>query len=190
MQIQLEQAIKAASHTLIKILLDKGATLEGSLAIAAEFHQNVDTVDFLIEQGAQDTNSYALCRAACLNKANIASMLLATASAPTSDTGHGGAVQKAALMGNLDVVNLLLDHGLDINYADDFGQTPLLAASGADRPLPEIVQTLLRRGADVNTRTLEIPGTPYQAGDTPRKLVQSTVLNTLTCTDSARCGLA
>ena len=62
-------------------------------------------------------------------------------------------------MGHMDMVNLLLDGGLDINATDESGQSPLLAASSAERPLPELVQTLLRRGADIAARTAEIVGT-------------------------------
>ena len=53
------------------------ATLEGSLRIAAEFHDNTDTVNYLISQGVKDTNSYALARAASQNKVEIAKALLA-----------------------------------------------------------------------------------------------------------------
>ena len=151
------------------MLVDRGATLEGSLGIAAEFHQDAGTINFLIEKGAKDISSYALSRAACWNKIDIARVLLAHASKPISSST--GALHKAALMGHLDMVNLLLDGGLDINATDESGQSPLLAASSADRPFPELVQTLLGRGADIAARTVGIRGTPYQEGDTPRKVI-------------------
>lgn len=150
------------------MLLDRGATLEGSLGIAAEFHQDAGTVSFLIEQGAKDTNGYALSRAACWNKVDIARVLLAHASKPVSSST--GALQKAAHMGHSGMVNLLLNCGLDINGTDDLGQTPLLAASSAERPFPELVQMLLSRGADTAAKTVMTAGGPYQGGDTPRKL--------------------
>ncbi len=153
------------------MLLDRGATLEGSLGIAAEFHQDASTVSFLIEQGAKDTNGYALSRAACWNKVDIARVLLAHASKPISSST--GALHKAAQMDHLGMVTLLLDCGLDINATDDLGQTPLLAASSAERPSPELVQRLLSRGADTTAKTARTAGSPYQGGDTPRKLTQT-----------------
>jgi len=172
------------------MLLDRGATLEGSLGIAAEFNENADTVSFLIDQGAKDSNSYALSRAACWNKTDMAIALLARASEPASGSSPSGALQKAALMGHLDMVNMLLDSGLGVNGTDEVGQTPLIAASRADRPLPGLVQTLLSRGADVAARTLHVPGGPYEAGDTPCKLIQSSRRIALTHPGSACFGLA
>ena len=100
-----------------------------------------------------------------------AKALLARSSETESDTRSTDALQQAARMGHLTMLDLLLDHGLDINSTDDLGQTPLGAASGADRPSCEVIQMLLRRGADVNAETLKFPGSPYQAGDSPCKQV-------------------
>lgn len=174
---------------MIDILLDRGANLDNALGIAAEFHQNVDTVNFLIDKGARDTRSYALSRAACWNKVEIATALLARSS-EKSDPSSTDVLQQAAEMGHLTMVDLLLDHGLDINSTDDLGQTPLGAASGANSPSCEVIQMLLRRGADVNAGTLKYPGSPYQAGDSPCKQAQSGFSNMLTPTSSTRCRLA
>ena len=84
-------------------------------------------------------------------------------------SGSHGALHMAALMGHLDMLTMLLNTGFDINAIDDHGQTPLHSACGADRPVPEIVQRLLERGADPSARNIKVGGTPYQGGDTPRK---------------------
>ena len=157
-----------ADHNLIRILYDRGATLEGSLGIAAEFHDNTDTVKFLIRQGVKDTNSYALARAACQNKMEIARVLLAQ-DPKAAPSGSHGALHMAALRGHLDMLTMLLNAGLDINTVDDYGQTPLHAACGSKRPSPKIVQKLLERGADPSARNIKVGGTPYQGGDTPRE---------------------
>ena len=65
------------------------------------------------------------------------------------------------------MVNLLLDSGFDISVADDYGQTPLLAACKAHRPFPEIVRILLDRGADISDRNIEVSP---RLGGTPCKL--------------------
>ena len=165
--MQLEQAIKAGTHPLIELLLEKGASLDNSVRVAAEFHRRVDTIHFLIDKGAKDPHSHALTRAACWNKPEIAKALLARASEVASDTKPANALPMAARMGHLDMVDLLLDHGLDIDRVDDLGQTPLMAACGADQPSCPIVQRLLRCEASVNAKTSAVPGSPYQTGDTP-----------------------
>lgn len=167
--VQLEQAIKAGSHPLIELLLDKGASLEDSLRVAAEFHQTVDTIHFLIDKGARDPQSQALTRAVCWDKSEIARELLARSSELASGKKSPNALPMAARMGHLNMVNLLLDHGLEIDSEDDLGQTPLLAACSANQPSCPVVQTLLRRGASVTAKTSGVAGSPYEAGDTPCK---------------------
>ena len=157
-----------ADHNLIDLLNKRGATLEGSLDIAAEFHDNADTVNCLISQGVKDTNSYALARAAKRNKIEIARALLFQ-NPKAAPSGSHGALHMAALMGHSDMLTLLLNSGFAINTFDDCGRTPLHTACGADIPSPKIVQTLLERGADPSARNLKIAGTPYQGGDTPRE---------------------
>ena len=155
-----------ADHNLIKLLCKRGATLEGSLGIAAEFHDNADTVNYLISQGVKDTDSYALARAASQNKLEIAKVLLAQ-DPPAAPSGSHGALHMTALMGHSDMLTLLLENGFNINTIDDYGRTPLHSACGANKPSPEIVQTLLERGADPSARNIKIAGVPYQGGDTP-----------------------
>ena len=54
----------------------------------------------------------------------------------------------AAEGGNVEVVQALLSHGVDVNVTDWWGQTALFAA--ASRGNVEVVQTLLTHGVDVN----------------------------------------
>ncbi|KAK4696923.1 hypothetical protein P7C71_g1071, partial [Lecanoromycetidae sp. Uapishka_2] len=166
----LEQAIKAESYSMIQILLDRGANLTGSIHIAVEFHKSVDTVNFLIDRGAKDPDFETLTRAACWNKVETAKVLLARSSEITSITNPVNALPMAARMGHSNMVGLLLDYGLKVDCVDDVGQTPLIAACGADRPSYDIVHLLIRRGASVNAKTLGglyQAGGPYQAGDSP-----------------------
>ncbi len=41
----------------------------------------------------------------------------------------------------------LLEHGADVNKADDAGETPLMTAAGSAEP--DLVELLLSQGADV-----------------------------------------
>ena len=56
----------------------------------------------------------------------------------------------AADCGNIEVVELLLAYGADVNYQSDAGDSPLICAAviGSER----IVSVLLDRGAEVNSR--------------------------------------
>jgi ankyrin repeat protein len=56
----------------------------------------------------------------------------------------------------IEIVKVLLDKGADLEKRDEFGSTPLMAASGKSI---EIVKLLLDRGADVNGR-----GTGFRNG--------------------------
>lgn len=53
------------------------------------------------------------------------------------------------------VVELLLDHGADVNAADRYRHTPLHIACGAPTP-GLLVRLLLARGADVNARSAQL----------------------------------
>ena len=75
------------------------------------------------------------------------------------------------LNGHLDVARYLLDHGGNIEAADFWGRAPLWAAvdlrnmdldhgndAGIDRaPVTDFIKLLVERGANVNTRTKEVP---------------------------------
>ncbi len=56
----------------------------------------------------------------------------------------------AAYRGHLDLVNILLDHGADINAKDELGFTALARATSFQNH-PEIAKLLIERGAEVNT---------------------------------------
>src|SRR5215468_11113657 len=58
----------------------------------------------------------------------------------------------AAYYANLDVIQLLLSHGANVNAVDSDGETALHYAARADSASVEIVRILLQKGADVNVR--------------------------------------
>jgi uncharacterized protein len=74
---------------------------------------------------------------------------------------------------HMDVARFMIEHGAQINVVDWYGRTPLWAAvetrnmdvdngepfeNGVDRaPVLELIQVLLDKGADPNTRTKETP---------------------------------
>ncbi len=58
----------------------------------------------------------------------------------------------AAGHGHLEIANVLLVHGADIQVGDNFGKTPLHAAATSSRPNLEVLKVLVRNGADLNAR--------------------------------------
>ena len=56
----------------------------------------------------------------------------------------------ACRRGNIKIVKLLLDHGVDVNCTDKNGYTPLLASCECKNK--DIVKLLLARGADINIK--------------------------------------
>jgi len=49
-----------------------------------------------------------------------------------------------------ELLNLLVDHGADVNAADRIGQTPLMQAAELRRS--DLIRSLIRAGAGVNCR--------------------------------------
>lgn len=64
--------------------------------------------------------------------------------------GEDAALRRAVRIGDLNGVRQCLMNGADINAQDDYGYTPLMAASGFGNEA--IVRLLLKNGADVNAR--------------------------------------
>lgn len=82
------------------------------------------------------------------------------------------AMHCAVESGNLESVDLLLQHGADVDYANDNGETPLMATCKLRvNEIPqenqiEIVKRLLHNGADVNLKDLGDKRTALQVRST------------------------
>ena len=64
----------------------------------------------------------------------------------------------AAWGGNIDIVRLFLDMGLDINAKDKYGKTPLIYATDdgwLNDDLGDMIKLLIKNGADVNEKNIE-----------------------------------
>jgi ankyrin repeat protein len=72
----------------------------------------------------------------------------------------GAALRAAVRRANLNLVRLLLEHGAPANHRDSVGRTPLFDAVGLSGSIPfrqraEVIDELIKRGADLTTRTKE-----------------------------------
>jgi hypothetical protein len=93
---------------------------------------------------------YRLREAVLLNDVEVArSRLDEGADVDTREgTYHGPLLKIGAELGYLEIVDLLLDRGANIEATDDLGQWALLKAARFGRT--EVVRRLLDRGADIN----------------------------------------
>jgi ankyrin repeat protein len=114
-------------------------------------------------------------------------LLAAGANVELSDANGMRPLLMSLLNDNLDVAQLLLEYGADVNADDFWGRTPLWAAveyrnldmnnrdqdsptdNGVDRaPILAFIKVLLDSGADANARTREVPPSRrwlYSLGD-------------------------
>jgi hypothetical protein len=83
--------------------------------------------------------------------ATLKTLLQAGANPNTRTPGGEVPIVRAAGQSYLDIVQILLRSGADVNAANSDGETALLAAASGGAS-PELVKTLLDAGADVNAR--------------------------------------
>ena len=69
---------------------------------------------------------------------------------PTTAKAPGIPIREAVKTGNIEAVKQHLDAGADVNAKGKYGRTPLHYA--ATRGLKKIIELLIARGADVNTK--------------------------------------
>ncbi len=158
-------AIDARGLSLVRPLLKAGADPNTSLpdgqtpVMLAAYAANCQTLDLLFAAGASATGftqrghgifDFALEQTSTKNM----ECLLAHGVDPSvrAHPEKWPVVLTAAWRGREDVVNLLLDHGVDINTADYTGQTILMVA--LRRGHTALVHTLLQRGANPAKRAL------------------------------------
>jgi ankyrin repeat protein len=138
------------------------ATIEGQkevverlLAAGASPHARENTgLEAFCDEEDRFRDSWVM--AAEFNRPAIMEVLLRTATRPT-DQRLADCLEHAAQHGSLEVVQLLIREGIDINGTSFEGRTPLMAA--ASHGHPRVVEYLLEQGADVNLRGLQEIGT-------------------------------
>lgn len=169
---QIDQAAGLRSVELVRMLLDRGARISNALSGAVN---DYNVVKYLLSRGAKIVSSRrglsagsvdsmsAITDAAGTGSIEVLRLLLSHADESDIESSRE-ALSFAAAGGQLDCLNLLIDHGFDVNAftKDCFkGETPLLAVCHSQRPNPHVLKTLLDRGADTSIRASN--------GDSPRK---------------------
>jgi ankyrin repeat protein len=161
LSLPLDIACRSGALEVIEVLLKHGADVKACDSDALMFASrrgHIGIAQLLLAQGA-DVNgsrtSEAPIQAACYdeNLELVELLLLNGADLNAARGNSGSALSNACLSGNTALVSLLLDRGVHPDALDERGCSALqrvcVCALGIDL---NIVQLLLDRGADVNTR--------------------------------------
>jgi len=155
------------NHVAIaRLLIDSGADINRAVdnitpLLVAAFAGSADVLAVLIEKGAavdpvtNDRVATPLGSACQAGKTECARLLLRAGGDPNALQGGNWTILHNMLQNVLpavpEIVELLLDHGADVNSRIPSGATPLIIA--AQEGDVGIIQTLLRRGAEVDAET-------------------------------------
>jgi ankyrin repeat protein len=148
--IALEESCDAE---VVKLLIKHGAkaTPDQGTDPLVEAGRNADpeTMQALARQRGGQFPSGALTGAAYIDCVPCVQMILESGASKTAVTN---ALRNAATTGSLDLLNLLLGAGADVNAKGAYGVTALMRAAYSDYAEPERVKLLLEHGAEVNAR--------------------------------------
>ncbi|KAI1921726.1 hypothetical protein LOZ58_004207 [Ophidiomyces ophidiicola] len=163
----LHAAASALNEPAIRVLIDRGAKvqcissdLNSPLLLAASHEDSGAALELLIKNGADidyvgPFESTALHKAAALK--NVTGMrLLIRYGAKTNVRDQDGNTPLHMLLrhrnfqSKLDLLQLFIDHGTNVNAPNEFGSVPLHTAASIAEVEP--VKILLEHGADVNRK--------------------------------------
>lgn len=140
MNVNLHQAVQSGDVTAVLSLLEHG--------------ENIDALD---EEGIPP-----IYHAVWNNKVKVLQVLLDNNVAVNQPIGYNTkndfqplawtALHAAAEKNHIEAARLLLEHGADVNVADQFGRTPLFAALD-EMVGPDVAKILILHGADVNAKS-------------------------------------
>lgn len=152
----------AAADALIKAGSDVNVpAADGTTPLHwAVYHGQIDLVKALLRAEAKvdtrnDYGSSPMMEAATVGNTELLKLLLdAGADVESANPEGQTALMAVARTGNLAAAELLLDRGANVNAAEKWGgQTALMWA--AARRQPDMVNLLIKHGADVDTRAID-----------------------------------
>jgi ankyrin repeat protein len=153
-------ARRPGNTAAVKLLLEHGAnpnpnarpTTESSPLIEAAEAADAAAIELLLGHGAEVKNGAAEPALELGIDARCVQCTTLLVAKSLSRQDYSLALAGTAVLGDVNSVRLLLDHGADVNAVDPLGRTPLMYAAASDLlPLDEI-KLLVERGADVNAK--------------------------------------
>ncbi|XHF97076.1 hypothetical protein AWENTII_000679 [Aspergillus wentii] len=163
----LYEAAKNGHDRVAKILLDHGADMDTARYSITALHKASEqghhkVVELLLNHGADiEAAQYGdtpLCIASNKGHQKVVEILLRRRAAVTPKALHS-----AAKAGNLQIVEILLDHGADINAFNISTSEETALFIAAKRGHEEVVNILLGHGAKVNTVNMFSQSALYSA---------------------------
>ncbi len=162
-RILLHIAAKSGYVEATELLLANGAVVNAKdllkqtpLHLAAR-NGHLQTVELLIHSGADIEaegmgGETPLCSAVCAEskRKDIVSLLLSAGASVDVESDTTPLLNRAIYCGDIDIVEVLIAHGADVNFKGRIGYTALHCAAYMGRP--EIVKLLIQEDADVNAR--------------------------------------
>ncbi|MGZ3457726.1 MAG: ankyrin repeat domain-containing protein [Archangium sp.] len=147
------------SSPTVKYLLDHGADPNPSAGlgatstplIEAALAGDADSVRLLLEHGAEAQNAGGLAMGWAIAANCWECVELITKKKP-NPMAYTTALQIVAVFGDAKATRFMLDHGADVNAANELAYTPLMYAAGSDLVPVEAVKLLLERGAHLNVK--------------------------------------
>src|SRR5262249_38896027 len=129
-------AIRQGNAAVVKLLLDHGANpnpnarplTESSPLIQAATAEDAETMQLLRDRGADAKMAAqpALSMAITMRCSKCVDLLIAKG---LDRDAYTGALQETAVLADVNMIRLLLDHGADVNSVDPTGRTPLMYAA-------------------------------------------------------------
>jgi uncharacterized protein len=149
------------------LLLADSVAMDPRALSAAAYNGDSAQVRMMLAYGADPNAGRALLGAVrgCRRRDNtpIVRMLLLRGAQPKVEDDGYGLLPRAATDCSATALQMLIQHGADVNRGDFFGRTALMAAAKAKRL--DNVRLLIAAGADVNARDNEGRNALYQTRD-------------------------
>jgi ankyrin repeat protein len=150
-------ARRPGNMATVKFLLDHGANpnpnahpaAESSPLIEAANAGDAASVELLLARGSEVKHAGEMAlETSYLMRCSKCAALVAGKGLGKQD--YTSALANISVLGDVNAVRQMIDHGADVSAVDPLGRTPLMYAAASDSLSLDVVKLLVERGADIN----------------------------------------